>query len=124
MRWGLGHGVNHLRSASGRHWGGVNNNTRGNWSLLPSRRSVPIEGEEVHPYRVSLHFARLSRGNAPCRWYINPEVTEAKALLSSLGDMNRPIKWDNQIAPNTSAASVEEKRISETIKLNPFKNKE
>ncbi|CAO1940516.1 unnamed protein product, partial [Urochloa humidicola] len=51
-------------------------------------RSVPIEGEEVHPYRVSLLFARLSReisltGNAPCRWYINPEVPEAKALLSS-----------------------------------------
>ncbi|CAO2145221.1 unnamed protein product, partial [Urochloa humidicola] len=86
-------------------------------------RSVPIEGEEVHPYRVSLLFARLSRGNAPCRWYINPEVPEAKALLSSLGDMNRPIKWDNQIAPNTPAASVEEKKISEIIKLNPFKNK-
>ncbi|CAO2037175.1 unnamed protein product [Urochloa humidicola] len=62
-------------------------------------------------------------GNAPCRWYINPEVPEAKALLASLGDMNQPIKWDNQIAPNTPAASVEEKKISEIIKLNPFKYK-
>ncbi|CAN6323913.1 unnamed protein product [Urochloa humidicola] len=62
-------------------------------------------------------------GNAPCRWYVNPEVPEAKTLLSSLEDMNQPIKWDQQIAPNTPAASVQEKKVSEIIDLNPFKNK-
>ncbi|CAO2161200.1 unnamed protein product, partial [Urochloa humidicola] len=62
-------------------------------------------------------------GNAPCRWYVNPEVPEAKTLLSSLGDMNQPIKWDQQMVPNAPASVVEEKKVSELINLNPFKNK-
>ncbi|CAN6324988.1 unnamed protein product [Urochloa humidicola] len=62
-------------------------------------------------------------GNAPCKWYVNPEVLEAKALLSSLGDTNQPIQWNQQMTLNAPPPAIEDKKVSEIINLNPFKNK-
>ncbi|XP_039851311.1 replication protein A 70 kDa DNA-binding subunit C-like [Panicum virgatum] len=62
-------------------------------------------------------------GNSPCKWYINPDVPEARALLSSIGKTNQPIKWDQQMTPAKATPAVEHKKVSEIKDLNPFKYK-
>ncbi|KAG2640235.1 uncharacterized protein LOC120663353 isoform X1 [Panicum virgatum] len=61
--------------------------------------------------------------NSPCKWYINPDVPEARALLSSIGNTNQPIRWDQQMTPTKATPAAEHKNVSEIKDLNPFKYK-
>lgn len=63
-------------------------------------------------------------GGSSCKWYINPEVPEAKSLMASMRDIHQPITLDQQVTrtePKTFTA--EHKKVSDVKFLKPFKHK-
>ncbi|CAN6280226.1 unnamed protein product [Urochloa humidicola] len=63
-------------------------------------------------------------GGSSCKWYINPEVPEAKKLMDSARIVHKPITWaDNKGASSAPQDAAEEKKISDIKDLNPFECK-
>lgn len=63
-------------------------------------------------------------GGSSYKWYINPEVPEAKSLMASMRDIHQPITLDQQVTrtePKTFTA--EHKKVSDVKFLKPFKHK-
>ncbi|XP_066354180.1 uncharacterized protein [Miscanthus floridulus] len=54
----------------------------------------------------------LSRGSS-CKWYINLEVPEAKALAASVASIYQPVKWDQHMASSepVAFAAPEHKKV-------------
>ncbi|ONM15139.1 Helicase [Zea mays] len=90
----------------------------------------------------SRHFLRLIRsynslfvftsldglclsGGSPCKWYINPDVPEACALMASARKAHSPIKWNEVVSSNQPMPHVpEEQKIACIRDLHPFENKD
>ncbi|XP_025823812.1 replication protein A 70 kDa DNA-binding subunit B-like [Panicum hallii] len=64
-------------------------------------------------------------GGSSCKWYINPDVPEAKKkLIASMKSVHQPVAHAPQVKysePRTSVA--EHKKVSDIKYLHPFKNK-
>ncbi|XP_025825183.1 replication protein A 70 kDa DNA-binding subunit B-like [Panicum hallii] len=63
-------------------------------------------------------------GGSSCKWYINPDVPEAKNLIASMKSVHQPVALAPQVKysePRTSIA--EHKKVSDIKYLHPFKNK-
>ncbi|AQK53981.1 hypothetical protein ZEAMMB73_Zm00001d051304 [Zea mays] len=63
-------------------------------------------------------------GGSPCKWYINPDVLEASALMASATKAHSPIKWNEVLSSNQPMSHVpEEQKIAYIRDLHPFENK-
>ncbi|ONM41268.1 hypothetical protein ZEAMMB73_Zm00001d044472, partial [Zea mays] len=63
-------------------------------------------------------------GGSPCKWYINPDVPEAGALMASARKVHSPIKWNEVLSSNQPMPRVpEEQKIAYIRDLHPFENK-
>lgn len=63
-------------------------------------------------------------GGSPCKWYINPDVPEASALMASARKAHSPIKWNEVLSSNQPMPHVpEEQKIAYIRDLHPFENK-
>ncbi|ONM21821.1 hypothetical protein ZEAMMB73_Zm00001d005758 [Zea mays] len=98
---------------------------------LPSRpwRRTDPEGNiqpalrGLFPYAVSDGLC-LS-GGSPYKWYINPDVPEASALMASATKAHSPIKWNEVLSLNQPMSHVpEEQKIAYIRDLHPFENKD
>ncbi|AQK94045.1 hypothetical protein ZEAMMB73_Zm00001d010436 [Zea mays] len=70
------------------------------------------------------HGLCLSKGS-PCKWYINPDVPEAGALMASARKAHSPIKWNEVLSSNQPMPRVpEEQKIAYIRDLHPFENKD
>ncbi|ONM05327.1 hypothetical protein ZEAMMB73_Zm00001d032544 [Zea mays] len=66
----------------------------------------------------------LSAGS-PCKWYINPDVPEASALMASVRKAHSPTKWNEVLSLNQPMPHVlEEQKITYIRDLHPFENKD
>lgn len=64
-------------------------------------------------------------GGSPCKWYINPDVPEACALMASARKAHSPIKWNEVLSSNQPMPHVpEEQKIACIRDLHPFENKD
>ncbi|AQK71364.1 hypothetical protein ZEAMMB73_Zm00001d016644 [Zea mays] len=64
-------------------------------------------------------------GGSPCKWYINPDVPEAGALMASARKAHSPIKWNEVLSSNQPMPHVpEEQKIAYIRDLHPFENKD
>ncbi|AQK39682.1 hypothetical protein ZEAMMB73_Zm00001d023632 [Zea mays] len=64
-------------------------------------------------------------GGSPCKWYINPDVPEASALMASARKAHSPIKWNEVLSSNQHMPHVpEEQKITYIRDLHPFENKD
>ncbi|ONM15144.1 Helicase [Zea mays] len=64
-------------------------------------------------------------GGSPCKWYINPDVPEACALMASARKAHSPIKWNEVVSSNQPMPHVpEEQKIACIRDLHPFENKD
>ncbi|AQL01905.1 hypothetical protein ZEAMMB73_Zm00001d045253 [Zea mays] len=64
-------------------------------------------------------------GGSPCKWYINPDVPEACALMASARKVHSPIKWNKVLSSNQPMPHVpEEQKIACIRDLHPFENKD
>ncbi|CAN6305566.1 unnamed protein product, partial [Urochloa humidicola] len=105
--------------------------------VLWSEQATTFPAEEIHrngqasPQIVifvgtlvkSFGGMSLSSGSS-CKWYINPEVPEAKELMASAKTVHVPIAWaESKGIPSAPRAAVEEKKISDIKNLNPFECK-
>ncbi|ONM00789.1 hypothetical protein ZEAMMB73_Zm00001d030312 [Zea mays] len=64
-------------------------------------------------------------GGSPCKWYINPDVPEASALMTSATKAHSPIKWNEVLSSNQPMSHVpEEQKIAYIRDLHPFENKD
>ncbi|CAO1942504.1 unnamed protein product [Urochloa humidicola] len=61
-------------------------------------------------------------GGSSCKWYINPDVPEAKKLMASARTVHKPVTWATVERPGQRDAAVE-KKISDIVDLNPFEFK-
>ncbi|CAN6278498.1 unnamed protein product [Urochloa humidicola] len=61
-------------------------------------------------------------GGSSCKWYINPDVPEAKKLMASARTVHKPVTWATVDRPVQRDAAVE-KKISDIVDLNPFEFK-
>ncbi|AQL02834.1 hypothetical protein ZEAMMB73_Zm00001d045624 [Zea mays] len=98
---------------------------------LPSRswRRTDPEGNiqpalrGLFPYAVS--DGMCLSGGSPCKWYINPDVPEASALMASATKAHSPIKWNEVLSSNQSMSHVpEEQKFAYIRDLHPFENKD
>ncbi|KAJ1280881.1 hypothetical protein BS78_04G266000 [Paspalum vaginatum] len=63
-------------------------------------------------------------GGSPCKWYINPDIPEAKMLMASARTVHNPIKWNEILASSRPVAPpAEEQKVSYIKYLHPFENK-
>ncbi|ONM21828.1 hypothetical protein ZEAMMB73_Zm00001d005758 [Zea mays] len=63
-------------------------------------------------------------GGSPYKWYINPDVPEASALMASATKAHSPIKWNEVLSLNQPMSHVpEEQKIAYIRDLHPFENK-
>ncbi|ONM00787.1 hypothetical protein ZEAMMB73_Zm00001d030312 [Zea mays] len=98
---------------------------------LPSRswRCTDPEGN-IQPALRGLFPCAVSdglclSGGSPCKWYINPDVPEASALMTSATKAHSPIKWNEVLSSNQPMSHVpEEQKIAYIRDLHPFENKD
>ncbi|AQK39683.1 hypothetical protein ZEAMMB73_Zm00001d023632 [Zea mays] len=98
---------------------------------LPSRpwRRTDPEGN-IQPALRGLFPCAMSDGlclfgGSPCKWYINPDVPEASALMASARKAHSPIKWNEVLSSNQHMPHVpEEQKITYIRDLHPFENKD
>ncbi|WVZ88745.1 hypothetical protein U9M48_035226 [Paspalum notatum var. saurae] len=63
-------------------------------------------------------------GGSPCKWYINPDIPEAKMLMARARSVHKPIKWNEILASSRPVVpAVEEQKVSYIKYLHPFENK-
>ncbi|CAO2207700.1 unnamed protein product [Urochloa humidicola] len=62
-------------------------------------------------------------GGSSCKWYINPDVPEAKKLMASARPVHKPITWDKAVERSIQKDAAVEKKISDIVNLNPFECK-
>ncbi|WVZ68238.1 hypothetical protein U9M48_017199 [Paspalum notatum var. saurae] len=63
-------------------------------------------------------------GGSPCKWYINPDIPEAKMLMARARSVHKPIKWNEILASSHPVApAAEEQKVSYIKYLHPFENK-
>ncbi|CAN6302827.1 unnamed protein product [Urochloa humidicola] len=105
--------------------------------VLWSERAKSFPAEEIHrngqasPQIVIFvgtlvkSFGGLSlSGGSSCKWYINPEVPEAKELMARAKVVHSPIAWAETKGVSSVPKEVaEEKKISDIKNLNPFECK-
>ncbi|CAN6172954.1 unnamed protein product [Urochloa humidicola] len=105
--------------------------------VLWSERATSFPAEEIHrngqasPQIVIFvgtlvkSFGGMSlSGGSSCKWYINPEVPEAKELMASAKTVHMPIAWaESKGIPSAPRAAAEEKKISDIKNLNPYECK-
>ncbi|WVZ82292.1 hypothetical protein U9M48_029572 [Paspalum notatum var. saurae] len=63
-------------------------------------------------------------GGSPCKWYIYPDVPEAKVLMASARSTHKPVKWNEIVSSSQPGAHVaEEQKVSYIKHLHPFETK-
>ncbi|PWZ05782.1 hypothetical protein Zm00014a_001236 [Zea mays] len=78
----------------------------------------------VHDRECGLKHGMCLSGGSPCKWYINPDVPEASALMASATKAHSPIKWNEVLSSNQSMSHVpEEQKFAYIRDLHPFENK-
>ncbi|CAO1945677.1 unnamed protein product [Urochloa humidicola] len=102
--------------------------------VLWSERASSFPAEEIHKNGQSSpqivifvgtlvkSFGGMSlSGGSSCKWYINPEVPEAKELMARAKAVHSPIAWAETKGVSSALKEVaEEKKISDIKNLNPF----
>ncbi|PUZ51159.1 hypothetical protein GQ55_6G155600 [Panicum hallii var. hallii] len=101
--------------------------------VLWSERATSFPAEDIHrdgqasPQIVIFvgillkSFGGMSlSGGSSCKWYINPEVPEAKRLMASAKAVLEPITWVDSAGSSQQKKPAEEKKVSEILNLNPF----
>ncbi|XP_021305518.1 replication protein A 70 kDa DNA-binding subunit D [Sorghum bicolor] len=106
--------------------------------VLWGERATAFPAEQVHRDRttpqtvifvgalVKSYADNVSLSGGPsCKWYINFEVPEAKALAASGSNIYQPVKWEQHMASSEPVAFAppEHKKVSDIKLLHPFKYK-
>uniref|UniRef100_A0A804NH05 Uncharacterized protein n=1 Tax=Zea mays TaxID=4577 RepID=A0A804NH05_MAIZE len=95
----------------------------GQASLFPGEQ-IYTDGQSSPQILMFVGTLVKKYAGSPCKWYINPDVPEASALMASVRKAHSPIKWNEVLSLNQPMPHVpEEQKITYIRDLHPFENK-